>query len=326
MFIPALMQALKRHFRHLVRLETSTMDLHSATVCQFLILFCLGAALSVKIRVLDVPQVAQAGHTVPLTCDYDLERQRLYQIKWYKGTHEFYRYSPMDRERVKLFLVENLHVDVQKSDDRTVVLKDLHVDMTGKYTCEVSTEGIFETVQGDAEMTVVALPRGGPHIQGVPNHEVNIGEELLINCTSLKSKPAAKLEFFLNNNKVSGAKDLAVVHAWTSNGTSFQVSGRRAISLRQFLITNEEDKPQTESSILSMQFHIRKHHVRQGRILIRCEATILNAYRGEKTKEIFVRTHQAANLSNNKYSGLGHAMHSLGGLFYSGMVWALFVL
>lgn len=36
-----------------------------------------------------------------------------------------------------------------------MVLKDLHVDMTGKYTCEVSTEGIFETVQGNAGMTVV---------------------------------------------------------------------------------------------------------------------------------------------------------------------------
>ena len=41
------------------------------------------------------------------------------------------------------------------SNDRTVVLKELHVDMTGRYTCEVSTEGIFETVKASAEMTVV---------------------------------------------------------------------------------------------------------------------------------------------------------------------------
>ena len=27
--------------------------------------------------------------------------------------------------------------------------------MTGRYTCEVSTEGIFETVQASANMTVV---------------------------------------------------------------------------------------------------------------------------------------------------------------------------
>ena len=41
------------------------------------------------------------------------------------------------------------------SNDRTVVLKELHVDMTGRYTCEVSTEGIFETVKASADMTVV---------------------------------------------------------------------------------------------------------------------------------------------------------------------------
>ncbi len=69
-------------------------------------------ALAVKIRVLDVPEMAQAGRTVHLTCDYDLERQRLYQVKWYKGSHEFYRYSPYESDRIKLFLVENLHVDV----------------------------------------------------------------------------------------------------------------------------------------------------------------------------------------------------------------------
>ena len=44
---------------------------------------------------------------------------------------------------------------VSRSDERTVVLKNLHIDMTGLYTCEVSTEGIFETRQKSAKMTVI---------------------------------------------------------------------------------------------------------------------------------------------------------------------------
>ena len=46
-----------------------------------------------------------------------------------------------------------------------------------------------------------AVPRGGPHIQGYKT-EVSLGDELQLNCTSLKSKPAAKLQFYINN-KVS---------------------------------------------------------------------------------------------------------------------------
>ena len=60
-------------------------------MCQASINLFVSACSAVKIRTLDVPEVAMAGHTVHLTCDYDLERQRLYQVKWYKGTHEFYR-------------------------------------------------------------------------------------------------------------------------------------------------------------------------------------------------------------------------------------------
>jgi hypothetical protein len=47
-----------------------------------------------------------------------------------------------------------------------------------------------------------ALPRGGPHIQGY-QRVVSLGEDIVLNCTSLKSKPAAKLEFFINNKKAS---------------------------------------------------------------------------------------------------------------------------
>ena len=48
-----------------------------------------------------------------------------------------------------------INLQFHNSNERTVVLKSLHVDMTGRYTCEVSTEGIFETVKAAADMTVV---------------------------------------------------------------------------------------------------------------------------------------------------------------------------
>ena len=51
-----------------------------------------------------------------------------------------------------------ISLQLQRSDDKTIVLRDLHVDMTGTYSCEVTTEGIFETVKDIAKMTVIGKP------------------------------------------------------------------------------------------------------------------------------------------------------------------------
>ena len=55
------------------------------------------------------------------------------------------------------------------------------------------------------------MPRGGPHIQGY-KVDVSLGDELQINCTSLYSKPAANLQFFINN-KVSSQFAFVAQHA-----------------------------------------------------------------------------------------------------------------
>lgn len=225
----------------------------------------------VKINILDVPEVAKAGHTVRLTCDYDLQRARLYQVKWYKGSHEFFRYSPSEEQKIKVFTVEGLNIDLEQSDDRTVVLRDLPVDMTGRYTCEVSTEKIFETATKEANMTVIELPRGGPHIQGY-DRKVRIGDMLNLNCTSLKSKPAADLKFIINGKRAERRP--------------------KFFELQKYLIVNEEKAPalQTESVLLSMKFKVRRNLVRSTKQLrVTCTASIMGAYNRNRTIEMMVQ-------------------------------------
>ena len=41
----------------------------------------------------DCPQV-EAGHALSLECDYKLEGDILYSLKWYRDDKEFYRYIP----------------------------------------------------------------------------------------------------------------------------------------------------------------------------------------------------------------------------------------
>ena len=144
---------------------------------------------------------------------------------------------------------------------------------SGLYTCEVYTrvpsssvvpdEWPLEVAKASANMTVVALPRDscdlvacGPRIQGYKT-EVSLGDEVALNCTSLGSIPAAKLQFFVNNEAIRG-------QGWAE--------------LRSYVITNEQESPQTESAVLSMRFRVRKHHVHLGRIHVRYDCASVNTH------------------------------------------------
>lgn len=61
---------------------------------------------------MSVPQAIKRGGTAILTCDFDLEGDSLYSVKWYKGNYEFFRYSPKDETPIKVFPMDGLHIDV----------------------------------------------------------------------------------------------------------------------------------------------------------------------------------------------------------------------
>lgn len=51
--------------------------------------------VGVRITKLDVPVVALEGDQVHLRCDYENESDsRLYTLKWYKDSKEFFRHQP----------------------------------------------------------------------------------------------------------------------------------------------------------------------------------------------------------------------------------------
>ena len=45
----------------------------------------------IELRHVGVPSFAIQGSSAILECDYDLEGQALYSVKWYKNAQEFYR-------------------------------------------------------------------------------------------------------------------------------------------------------------------------------------------------------------------------------------------
>lgn len=59
-----------------------------------------------------IPLAVKIGDTVTLQCDYDLEGDPLYTVKWYKGSREFFRYVPKEMPSTIEFLLAGINIDV----------------------------------------------------------------------------------------------------------------------------------------------------------------------------------------------------------------------
>jgi len=78
-----------------------------------------------------VPVTAQRGDDVALNCSFNLQvnsrnralmngktqmlfsqDDKLYAVKWYRGTHELYRYQPSMRPSVKIFGLQGYNISV----------------------------------------------------------------------------------------------------------------------------------------------------------------------------------------------------------------------
>jgi len=75
-----------------------------------------------------IPQAVKRGSNALFTCNYDMENDTLYSVKWYKGKREFYRYTPKENPAMKVFAMTsglNVEVSIQDKD------KDREKEMEG---------------------------------------------------------------------------------------------------------------------------------------------------------------------------------------------------
>lgn len=61
--------------------------------------------------IVDPPSVRRGQHAT-FICSYDLDGSPLYSVKFYRGIHEFYRYSPSELPTSKVFPFFGFNVDV----------------------------------------------------------------------------------------------------------------------------------------------------------------------------------------------------------------------
>lgn len=59
-----------------------------------------------------IPPAVERGRDVMIYCNYNLDGAPMLSVKWYRGSHEFYRYSPGMIPRTQTFPFYGLNVDV----------------------------------------------------------------------------------------------------------------------------------------------------------------------------------------------------------------------
>ncbi|XP_018577827.1 uncharacterized protein LOC108916078 [Anoplophora glabripennis] len=197
------------------------------------------------------PEVVQRHNFSRLRCSYDLEGQDLYAVKWYRGNHEFYRYTPSEDPSTKVFPVGGITIDVNNSNSTQVVLRDIEFNLSGNFSCEVTTDKTFSTRIDTQTMLVVQLPDFPPEIS-VGRDPLDYGDTLKANCSSPPARPRASLKFVLNNLTVARTEPLTP---------------------RQY--------QESAWSDLSLKMVLSEYHFNGGKLILRCIAEIDDIYHEE---------------------------------------------
>ncbi|KAH1014060.1 hypothetical protein HUJ04_002955 [Dendroctonus ponderosae] len=150
-----------------------------------------------------VPAIVQYLNDSTLQCSYDLEDDILYSVKWYRGLREFYRYTPSEHPKTKVFPFDGITVDVNSSNSTQVVLRNIEFNLSGNFSCEVTTDLPHMVIGVDEQnMMVIQLPETSPKIS-VGRDVLDSGDILRANCSCPPSRPPVKLLFKLNNLTVA---------------------------------------------------------------------------------------------------------------------------
>ncbi|XP_065085300.1 uncharacterized protein LOC135707415 [Ochlerotatus camptorhynchus] len=151
---------------------------------------------SVHVR---VPAAVTVGSPAVLVCESDLLDEDLYSVKWYKGKHEFFRYTSKEIPSIKIFPKAGININVDHCNASHVVLRGVEPHTSGKFSCEITEAApSFHTKIVTRDLNVVDLPKGDPRIVDMKPY-YGADEFLEVECISNESLPAARLEWLIND-------------------------------------------------------------------------------------------------------------------------------
>ncbi|KAK8380486.1 hypothetical protein O3P69_016821 [Scylla paramamosain] len=183
-------------------------------LCSLFILFGSVAAV-LELLTVKVPAYAIRGGSAKLYCSYKLDDDAsLYSLKWYKDDHQFYQYIPGNIISKNTFFLPG-------------------VDVNGN-------------------LTVIDPPDSAPVLEGA-QAAYHVGEQVSLNCTSLSSRPAATLAWYVNDQLVTESHRLRKYGALQEGGG-------------------------LQTAVLGLSFTTSPQHFQRGVMRLKCVARIATVY------------------------------------------------
>ncbi|XP_045496562.1 uncharacterized protein LOC123694960 [Colias croceus] len=171
------------------------------------LLFIFQGVTSLRdVKLLVEPTTVVRGGTAALICSRDMQGAPLYSVKWYRGNHEFYRFTPMETPSTRVFGLPGIYVDMNRSNGSQVLLRRMDLGLAGNFSCEVTAESpSFATQIATKFIDVIALPTSIP-VLSADKDRYQPGEILRANCTSPPARPSANLTIFVNEEPVRASE------------------------------------------------------------------------------------------------------------------------
>ncbi|XP_025018075.1 uncharacterized protein LOC107361825, partial [Tetranychus urticae] len=239
----------------------------------------LGTIESIKLRRFGVPGAVANGSSVWLHCDYDLENDSLYSVKWYKNYEEFYGYLPSSNGiQHKVFPQRGINIDLLKSNSTHVCLESIDLNTEGTFGCEVSTEApVFRTVKAEKDLRIYVSPTSHLKVFGLQEH-YNIHDTINLTCIGGPSKPPMLIAWFINDKKVDPSSRLIQS------------------------ISSTRDIDGLYLSLTTLTFPLKSTSISNGDLIISCEALFTTIY-GVTYKELIIEEKSpSSSSSSSSYS------------------------
>ncbi|XP_032664048.1 uncharacterized protein LOC116840836 isoform X2 [Odontomachus brunneus] len=166
----------------------------SSSIIILLMLECYSGARGSSIRSLDVPLVVRNGTgPVDLACVYEIDdKENGLVIKWFHEAYQIYQWiPPMPPQDIGVIkgLAEYPVENLRDPNSRSVIrLKTVTIDMTGEYTCAIST---FQDEASNSTKMIVYVPESDMTVRTYPFNKTHVNLTCVV--TGARPRPSLKL-------------------------------------------------------------------------------------------------------------------------------------